>query len=131
MKQKKLPSLENLMQQHSEVAQKKVLHLILRADMQGSLEALKNALGGITSDKAETNIIFSAVGEVSEADVDLAAASKAMIIGFHTQVERHAEGLIKELNIQIFLHDVIYRTVERVKEVMTGLLDKLIEEKVT
>ena len=85
--------MENLFQQASTTTGKKILNLVLRADVQGSLEALKAALLKIDSDKVDLNIIFAGVGEVSESDVQLAAASKAVIIGFHTQIESHAEPL--------------------------------------
>ncbi len=68
-----------------------MLNLVLRADVQGSLEALKAALLKIESEKVDLNIIFAGVGEVSESDVQLAAASKAFILGFHTQIESHAD----------------------------------------
>lgn len=124
---KKKVSMDHLLQQASETG-KKILNVILRADMQGSLEALKAALLKIESQKAEINVIFSGVGEISESDVQLAAASKALIIGFHTQIEGHAESLIKELGVQTKLHDIIYHAVDDVKAIMAGLLDKIAQE---
>lgn len=120
-------TMENLFQQAAE-NNKKILNLILRADVQGSLEALKAALMKIESTKAELNIIFTGVGEVSESDVQLAAASKAMIIGFHTQIESHAEAIVKQLGIQVKLHNIIYHAVDDVKLLMSGLLDKIAQE---
>lgn len=124
---KKKVSMDHLMQQASETG-KKILNIVLRADVQGSLEALKVALLKIESAKAEVNIIFTGVGEISESDVQLASASKAVIIGFHTQVEAHAETLIKELGIEVRLHDIIYHAVDDVKLLMAGLLDKIPQE---
>ncbi len=124
---KKKISAENLFQQASESV-KKTLNIVLRADVQGSLEALKVALQKIQSDKADLNIIFSGVGEVSESDVQLAAASKAVIIGFHTQIESHAELLVKQLGVQVRLHDIIYHAIDEAKDLMAGLLDKLAQE---
>lgn len=121
---KKKLTMENLVQQASEVS-KKNLNLVLRADVQGSLEALKAALMKIQSTKAELNIIFTGVGEISESDVQLAAASKAVIVGFHTKIESHAEVMMKELGIQARLHDIIYHAVDDVKGVLAGLLDKI------
>lgn len=126
--QKRGVSIESLLQQ-AKASEKKVLNIILRADMQGSLEALKTALSRISSDKVEPNIIFSGAGEVSESDVHLAAASKAVIVGFHTQIESHAEALIKDMKIHVHLHDIIYHAVDNVKAMMSGMLDKLIEER--
>ncbi len=107
---------------------KKVLNLILRADVQGSVEALKTSLSKIESKKIELNMISSAVGEISESDVHLAAASKATIIGFHTQIERHAEPLIKQLKVTVRSHDIIYHAVDDVKAIMLTLLDKIAQE---
>lgn len=122
--QSKKVSMENLFQQASEVS-KKVLNVVLRADVQGSLEALKSALMKIESQKAELNIIFAGVGEVSESDVQLAATSKAVILGFHTQIESHAEVLMKQLGVQVKLHNIIYHAVDDVKLLMAALLDKI------
>lgn len=125
--QAKKLSMENLFQQAAET-NKKILNIVLRADVQGSLEALKAALMKIVSTKAEINIIFTGVGEVSESDVQLAAASKALIIGFHTQIESHAEALLKQLGVQVRLHNIIYHAIDDVKDILSGLLDKIAQE---
>lgn len=127
MLMKKKVSLENLLQKSSET-EKKVLNLILRADVQGSLEALKTALMKIESTKAEINIIFAGVGEISESDVQLAAASKAVILGFHTQIESHSESLIKQQSVQVKMHDIIYHAVDDMKALLVGLLDRISKE---
>lgn len=126
--QAKRSGLENLLAQTMEKQEKKILTLILRADVQGSLEALKHSLEKIASTKAEINVISSAVGEISESDIQLAYASKGTLIGFHTQVESHAESLIKQLKVKVRLHDIIYHAVDDVKELMVGLLDKIAQE---
>lgn len=124
LQQAKKLSMENIFQQATE-SPKKVLNLILRADVQGSLEALKVALEKIKSTKAELNVIFSGVGEVSESDIQLAATSKGEIIGFHTQIESHAELLSKQVGVQAHLHDIIYHAIDDVKAMMLSLLDKI------
>ena len=113
---KKKLSVEKIFQQASETTVKKMLNIVLRGDVQGSVEALKVALMKIQSDKAELNIIFSGVGEVTESDVQLAAASKAIILGFHTQVEGHAEALIKQTGVQVKMHDIIYHAIDDVSK---------------
>ena len=125
--QKKKLSMESLFQQAKD-SSKKILNLVLRADVQGSLEALKVALEKISADKVDLNVIFSGVGEISESDVQLAAASKAVIIGFHTQVESHADSLIKQLSVQVRLHDIIYHAIDDAKLLMSGLLEKIAQE---
>jgi translation initiation factor IF-2 len=122
--QKKRTSVESFMETAKQQP-KKVFTIILRADVQGSLEALAKALEKIKSEKVELNILSQAVGQVSESDVQLAATSKACIIGFHTVVEAHADSLIKELGVKVLLHNIIYHVVDEVKSEMRNLLDKL------
>ncbi len=128
MMQKKPVSLENLLQEDSAKG-KKILKLIVRGDVQGSVEALKATLLKIHSEKVDLDVIFTGVGDVTESDAQLAAASNAVILGFHTQVESHATSLIKELGVVVRLHDIIYHAVDDVKGLMQGLLDKIAEEK--
>ncbi|QVL58227.1 MAG: translation initiation factor IF-2 [Simkaniaceae bacterium] len=120
--------LESYMTRHQELEEKKVVPLILRADVQGSVEAIKNSLLGIKSKKVELNFISEGVGEISESDVELAAASNAVIIGFHTQVESHAEDLIKRNKVIIKKRDIIYQIIDDVKGLMLDSLDKVRHE---
>lgn len=124
---KKKVTMDNLLQQAS-AGVKKVLNVVIRADVQGSLEALKTALMKIESEKVELNIIFSGVGEISESDVQLASASKAVIIGFHTAIEGHADQLVKELGVTVRLHDIIYHAIDDAKLLMKNTLDKIPQE---
>lgn len=123
----KLGSMEKMMAKR-ESGEKKVLPLILRADVQGSLEALKTSLGKIHSDKVRLEIVSADVGEISESDIALAAASKATIVGFHTSIESHADALIKEKKVAVYVQDVIYHLIDEVKNRMRLLLDKLEKE---
>ncbi|MGL5263843.1 MAG: translation initiation factor IF-2 [Candidatus Rhabdochlamydia sp.] len=125
MQQPKRIALENFLDNS---VQKKVLNLILRADVQGSVEALKNSLLKIQSKKIELNIISASVGEISESDVQLAQNTKAMIIGFHSQVESHAENLIKTLKVTVKLYDIIYHAVDETRALMRNMLDKIPQE---
>ncbi len=122
---RKPPSLESLMQNTSGP---KIFNLILRTDMQGSLEALKTSLMKIKSDKVLLNITDSKVGEITTSDIELAKASKAAILGFHTVVEARAKGLLEEAGIITTLHNIIYDAIEEVKGLMKGTLDKLPQE---
>lgn len=125
--QKKKITMDNILQQAS-TGSKKILNLVLRADVQGSLEALKAAILKIQSEKVDINIISAGVGEVSESDVQLAAASKAVIIGFHTAIESHAEQLVKQLAVQVRSHDIIYHAIDDVKLLMAGTLERIAQE---
>jgi len=124
---KKAPTLESFMEA-TEKTEKKQLKIILRGDVQGSVEALSKALHKIKSDKIGLTIISEEVGQISESDVEAAATSEAILLGFHTQVEAHAEPLIKERKVKLLEHDVIYHAVDEVKGEMRALLDKLPQE---
>lgn len=119
----KKSSLENLFQQAAD-KKKKVLKVVLRADVQGSLEAIRAGLMKIHSDKVEIDILSTGVGEISESDVLLAAASKAVIVGFHTKIESKAELLTKQHGVVYALYDIIYHAIDKAKDLMAGLLDK-------
>ncbi|AHK63142.1 translation initiation factor IF-2 [Chlamydia avium] len=121
--QTKRPNFDAMLQN------KKVLKLIIKADVQGSIEALVNSISKIVSDKVSVEVLSSSVGEISESDIRLAAASKATIIGFHTRIENHADVLIKNLGVRVQLFNIIYHAVDAVKEMMTALLDPIAEEK--
>ena len=125
---KRPAALEDIMQRTQQLQEKKVFPVILRADVQGSLEAVKNSLAKIPQTKVELNIISEGVGQISESDTELAKASGATIIGFHTQVESHAESSIKRDKITVKLYDIIYHLVDGVKELMVNTLDKIAEE---
>ncbi len=127
MHQKGRRGIEGLLEEKEGIV-KKVLHVMLRADVQGSLEALNHSLQKIHSDKAELNIVSGEVGQISESDVELAGASGAVIIGFHTKIESHAEGLINQKKVTVKLHNIIYHAVDEVKSMMRDLLDKVPEE---
>jgi len=127
MMRSKMSSLEKMMAK-KESGELKILPVILRADVQGSLEALKNSLLKIHSKKVRLEIVNADVGEISESDIELAAASKATIVGFHTSIESHAADLIKQKHIPVFSHDVIYHLIDEIKDRMRSLLDKLEQE---
>ncbi len=124
---KKRASMESF-KEGAVAAPKKEFALILRADVQGSLEALAKALEKIQSNKVSLNIIAKEVGQISESDIQLAATSGAAILGFHTSVEAHAETMIKALGVKIYLSEIIYHAVDEVRLRMLDLLEKLPKE---
>jgi translation initiation factor IF-2 len=106
----------------------KVLKVVVKADTQGSVEAIVEALLKIESEKVSLEIIHSAVGTITESDVVLASASKAVILGFHTRIDTAAAELAKREGVQIKLYAIIYELIDQVKEAMAGLLDPLLKE---
>ena len=122
-------TLENLFAS-LEAAQNKVLRVVIKADTQGSVEAIVEALKKIDSDKVSLEVLHSDVGTITENDVALASASKAVILGFHTRVDSTAAEKSKHAGVQIKLYAIIYELIDEVKAAMAGLLDPVIKETV-
>ncbi|MGD0060021.1 MAG: translation initiation factor IF-2 [Verrucomicrobiia bacterium] len=114
--------LEDILTQLKDGEMKK-LHIVLKADVQGSLEAIADSLRKLKSDKIELDIIHGAVGSITENDVLLASASEAVIIGFRVKTESGVTDTAKHANVQIKLYTIIYELIEQVEESMEGLLE--------
>jgi translation initiation factor IF-2 len=115
-------TLENLFAQ-LESASSKTLKVVVKADTQGSVEAIAEALKKIESEKVTLEIIHSAVGTITDSDVALASASDAVILGFHTRVDSGVADKAKQEGVQIKLYAIIYELIDQVKEAMAGLLE--------
>lgn len=122
-------TLENLFENLADGLRKK-LKVIVKSDVQGSLEALVTSLEGIQSKKIDLDIVHAAVGPISESDIQLAAASECVVIGFNTKVESTAAQVAKREGVQIKLFSIIYELIDQVKEAMAGLLDPETRESV-
>ena len=108
--------------------QSKVLKAVVKADTQGSVEAIVEALKKIESEKVSLEIIHSAVGTITDSDVSLASASNAVILGFHTRVDSGVSDKAKHEGVQIKLYAIIYELIDEVKEAMAGLLEPILKE---
>jgi len=111
--------------------QSKALKVVVKADTQGSVEAIVEALNKIEAQKVSLEIMHSDVGAISENDVALASASSAIILGFHTRVDSTAAEKAKHAGVQIKLYAIIYELIDQVKEAMAGLLDPEARETIT
>lgn len=109
---------------------RKVLRLVLKADTQGSVEAIVNALKQIETKKVDLEIIHSAVGPISESDILLASASEAVVVGFNVKVEAMAVPAAKREGVQIKLYSIIYELLDQMKDAMAGLLEPELRETV-
>jgi translation initiation factor IF-2 len=109
---------------------KKVLRIVLKADTQGSVEAIVNALKQIETKKVDLEIIHSAVGPISESDTLLASASNAVVVGFNVKVETMAVPAAKREGVQIKLYSIIYELLDQMKDAMAGLLEPELRETV-
>ena len=106
----------------------KALKVVIKADTQGSVEAIVEALKKIESTKVVMEVVHSAVGTITESDVLLASASKAIVLGFHTRIDNGVSDRAKQEGVQVKLYAIIYELIDQVKEAMAGLLDPLIRE---
>jgi len=106
------------------------LNIVLKADVQGSVEAVRDALSGITHSEVQVNVIHTGVGGINESDVMLATASNAIIIGFNIRPDANASRLIEKEGVDVRLYNVIYEAIEDVKKALEGLLEPTITEKV-
>ena len=113
-----------------EVGEFKELNLIIKGDVDGSIEALSDSLQKLTTEKVQVNIIHKAVGQISDSDVLLASASNAIIIGFQVRPSASARKLAEQEEIQIKLYSIIYKAIEEMRDAMEGLLSAKIEEKI-
>lgn len=108
----------------------KELNIIVKGDVDGSIEALSDALLKLSQDEIQVNIIHKAVGQITESDVMLASASDAVIIGFQVRPSMQARKLAEQEQIDIRLYSVIYQAIEDVKEAMEGMLSPEIKEEI-
>jgi translation initiation factor IF-2 len=100
----------------------KALPLVLKADVQGSQEALAHALSRLSHEEVKVNVVHSGVGAITESDVNLALASKAVIIGFNTRADAAARKLAENSGIDIRYYNIIYDAVDEVKAALGGML---------
>lgn len=111
-------------------AGQKEIAVVLKTDVRGSEEAVKNALENIKVEDVKVKVIRSGIGPISESDVVLASASKAIVIGFNVVASNDAKVMAKEYGIEIRLYTIIYKLVEDVEAALTGMLDPKFEEKI-
>src|SRR5438309_5365329 len=120
-------SLEGLAEQ-IKAAGTKELNVILKGDVQGSVEVLSDLLSKLSNDKVRLKLLRSGVGAITETDVLLASASNAIIIGFNVRPERKAQELAEQEGVDIRLHSIIYELQDEIKRAMSGLLEPTIKE---
>ena len=120
-------TLDNLFERIKE-GETKELRIVLKADVQGSLEAITDSLNNLSTDEIKVNIIHSAAGAVTETDVMLASASDAITIGFSVRASQKAQELADAEKVDLRFYDVIYQLVAEVKDAMEGMLDPIYKE---
>mgnify|MGYP001401762205 CR=1 FL=1 len=127
--QKSRITLDNLFEQMSQ-GDIKELNLIIKADVQGSVEALASSFMKIDVEGVKVKIIHTGVGAITESDISLAAASNAIVIGFNVRPDVNAKRAAEQEGVEIRLHRIIYKAIEEIEAAMKGMLDPEYEEKI-
>lgn len=121
--------LENMFSQMGEGA-KNNLNLVVKADVQGTAEALNDALVNLSNDEVEVKMVASGVGGINESDVNLAVASNAILIGFNVRADAVAKRLIEEEGVDLHYYSVIYDLIDEVKRALSGMLEPETKEQI-
>ena len=122
-------NLQNLFENMGQEEQTNV-NLLIRADVQGSVEALRDALTNLSTDEVKVNVVASGVGAITENDASLAQASSAIIIGFNVRADATARKVIQEHELDLHYYSVIYDAIDEVKKAITGLLGTEVREQI-
>ena len=109
----------------------KVLNLVVRSDMQGTLEPVVQSLNNLANDEIDIKVLQAAIGNISESDVMLAEASDAVIIGFSVSADKAAQVRAEASGVEIRKYDIIYKMMEDIEDAMTGMLDPIYEDQVS
>ncbi|WP_107942300.1 translation initiation factor IF-2 [Metasolibacillus fluoroglycofenilyticus] len=127
--EKQRVTLDNLFEQMSQ-GEMKELNLIVKADVQGTVEAMAASLMKIDVEGVNVKIIHTGAGAITESDISLAAASNAIVIGFNVRPDANAKRAAEEEGVDIRLHRIIYKVIEEIEQAMKGMLDPEYEEKI-
>jgi translation initiation factor IF-2 len=107
-----------------------VVSVLIKADVQGSTEALREALTKLSTEEVQVKVISSGLGGITESDVQLAAASRALIIGFNVRADAGARDAVKETGVEVRYYSIIYEAIDDVKQMMSGMLQPEIKEQI-
>jgi len=122
--------MEDLFSNVIEGTGKAILKVVLKCDVQGSVEAIKKAIGDIHSDKVTAQIIVAGAGPITAADVQMASSADAVVLGFNTKVEANAVKVVKSEGVQVKLYSIVYELIDQVREAMLGMLEPLTRENI-
>src|SRR6056297_2008655 len=127
--QQQAAKLEDVFSQMSE-GQTTSVQLLIKADVHGSAEALRDALTKLSGDEVKVDVVASGVGGITESDINLASASNAIVIGFNVRADSAARGAIKETGVDVRYYSIIYEAIDDVKAAITGMLSPEIREQI-
>jgi translation initiation factor IF-2 len=115
--------MEDLFSMVKDGGEKTTLKIVLKCDVQGSVEAIKKAISEIKSDKVGVTFLIAAAGPITEGDVQMASSADAVVLGFNVKVEGKAVRLVKSEGVQVKLYSIVYELIDQVREAMLGLLE--------
>jgi len=122
--------LEDIMAQMAQGAEQQTLNILVKADVQGSVQALRESLSAIGNENVKVNVIAAGVGGITESDATLAAASKALVIGFNVRADASARKVIDTSGLDVRYFSIIYDVIDQVKQAASGLLGKEVREEI-
>ncbi|WP_266168161.1 translation initiation factor IF-2 [Dyella subtropica] len=122
--------LEDIMALMSQGAEQQTLNILVKADVQGSVQALRESLSQIGNENVKVNVIAAGVGGITESDATLAAASKALVIGFNVRADASARKVIDTAGLDVRYFSIIYDVIDQVKQAASGLLGKEVREEI-
>ncbi|WP_426271409.1 translation initiation factor IF-2 [Dyella kyungheensis] len=122
--------LEDIMAQMAQGAEQQTLNILVKADVQGSVQALRESLSQIGNENVKVNVIAAGVGGITESDATLAAASKALVIGFNVRADASARKVIDTSGLDVRYFSIIYDVIDQVKQAASGLLGKEVREEI-
>lgn len=122
-------SLDKLFERMQE-GEVKDLNLIIKADVDGSLEALRDSLTKLSNEEVNINVIHSATGTITESDISLAAVSEAIIVGFNVRPNPKVQEMANEEHVDIRYHNIIYNVIKEIKDAIVGLMESTFEERI-
>lgn len=126
----KTAKLENIFEQLGEEGKQQTLNIVLKADVQGSTEAINDALQKLSTDEVKVNIVASGVGGITESDINLAIASNAVVIGFNVRADAKARALVEREGVDLHYYSIIYTLIDEIKSALSGLLAPEFQEKI-
>jgi len=127
---KQTARLEDIFQQMSSEEQQSALNIVLKTDVQGSMEAITDSLHKLSTDEVKVTIVAAAVGGITESDVNLAIASNAIVVGFNVRADASTRELVEQEGVDLRYYSIIYQLIDEVKTALTGMLAPKFEEKI-
>ncbi len=126
----KLESFYGQMSEEGNLGKQAILNILLKADVQGSVEAITDSLLKLSTSEVKVNIVASGVGGITESDINLALASNAIVIGFNVRADNSARTLVEREGVDLHYYSIIYELLDQVKAALTGMLKPMWEEKI-